>query len=679
MFDQRFSPTRPRARWLRPARAFASAGLVAMLGGAGCGGAHDVSTAPAPVPALASITPPTIAPGSAGPVTVTVDGSNFVSTSAVDVDGAPRPTTFVNATRLTAALPAADVAPVGTHQVTVVNPPPGGGVSNVVFLTVRAVDPGAPTLASVTPNDAPVGGDLPLTVTGTNFVNASVVVLAKPGAALSVVLPTTFVSSTQLTATVTAAQLPATGTYLVRVINPYLAGASPIAALTVHSPVPVLSGISKTTTTAGAAADTLDLQGTGFFAGSEARVGGAVRPTVFVGATRLRVALSGSDLATPGDVPITVTNPAPGGGVTPAQVLHVVAIVPVITRLPSAGGTAGRGGFDLAVDGANFVTSSVVQWNGADRPTTFRAGTRITVTLGAADVASAGTARVTVRTPGVAAASNPADFGVRSFGAPAVTQLTSIALAANDVIADPTNGLVYASVPSRGGTYANSVVAIDPTTAAVVKSAVVGSEPGPMALSDDGQFLYVSLAGSGSVRRVTLASFTPNLEWSLGGGVVEEMLVVPGAPHTVVMSTMRPNYSPRHIGVFVYDDGVARARATSGYDISNSLAFAGAAPPVYGVDPELRTKVGAFSFSTLGQEATLHVDPRLGRVFLLFTGSITAYDMNTFQSVGSVSVPGTIDDHSYALPLRLARWSADGFAYRDGARVYFVRTTLAAP
>ena len=60
---------------------------------------------------------------------------------------------------------------------------------------------------------------------------------------------------------------------------------------------------------------------------------------------------------------------------------------------------AGSPGATLTVDGAGFVLRSVVRWNGADRPTTFAGPTRLTAALSTADVASAGTAQVTVFTP----------------------------------------------------------------------------------------------------------------------------------------------------------------------------------------------------------------------------------------------------------------------------------------
>jgi hypothetical protein len=51
------------------------------------------------------------------------------------------------------------------------------------------------------------------------------------------------------------------------------------------------------------------------------------------------------------------------------------------------------------VTGTNFVLSSVVRWNGADRATTFVSPTQLRAVIPATDLLMAGTARVTVFNP----------------------------------------------------------------------------------------------------------------------------------------------------------------------------------------------------------------------------------------------------------------------------------------
>src|SRR5215472_9633262 len=94
-----------------------------------------LATTSNPVPHLDPIVPTSAAPG--GPAfTMTVTGTGFVSGSTVLWNGGARTTTFVSASKLTAAIPASDVATPGTATITVASPGPGGGTSNFQFFHV---------------------------------------------------------------------------------------------------------------------------------------------------------------------------------------------------------------------------------------------------------------------------------------------------------------------------------------------------------------------------------------------------------------------------------------------------------------------------------------------------------------------------------------------------------------
>jgi hypothetical protein len=67
---------------------------------------------------------------------LTVNGTGFVATSVVKWNGSARTTTFVSGSQLKATILGSDIAAPGTASVTVVNPTPGGGTSNVVFFEV---------------------------------------------------------------------------------------------------------------------------------------------------------------------------------------------------------------------------------------------------------------------------------------------------------------------------------------------------------------------------------------------------------------------------------------------------------------------------------------------------------------------------------------------------------------
>ena len=91
-----------------------------------------------PVPLISQpLTPMSAAPGG-GTFTLTVNGTGFVASSVVDWDGVALSTQFVTEGRLTATVPASDLAAPGTALVTAINPAPGGGTSNAVPFEIGA-------------------------------------------------------------------------------------------------------------------------------------------------------------------------------------------------------------------------------------------------------------------------------------------------------------------------------------------------------------------------------------------------------------------------------------------------------------------------------------------------------------------------------------------------------------
>src|SRR5207244_1766870 len=73
--------------------------------------------------------------------------------------------------------------------------------------------------------------------------------------------------------------------------------------------------------------------------------------------------------------------------------------VPTATRLSPSSAVAGGPAFTLTVTGTNLVPSSVVRWNGAARATTYVSATQLTAAIAAGDIATAGTASVTIFNP----------------------------------------------------------------------------------------------------------------------------------------------------------------------------------------------------------------------------------------------------------------------------------------
>jgi LPXTG-site transpeptidase (sortase) family protein len=100
------------------------------------GGDVVLLSVPYPVPGITSLDPDsTFAEGST--FTLTVNGDNFVTGSIVRWNNSNRATTYVSNTQLRATIPASDIASVGTADITVFNPWPGGGTSNQLLFTIN--------------------------------------------------------------------------------------------------------------------------------------------------------------------------------------------------------------------------------------------------------------------------------------------------------------------------------------------------------------------------------------------------------------------------------------------------------------------------------------------------------------------------------------------------------------
>ncbi|HTK04300.1 MAG TPA: fibronectin type III domain-containing protein [Candidatus Eisenbacteria bacterium] len=389
-----------------------------------------------PGPGTTSISPNSAIAGSGG-FTLTVNGSNFVPSSVVRWGGSDRTTTYVSSTQLTAAITSGDVAGAGVVTVTVFNPLPGGGSSNGQTFTVN--NP-VPTTTSVSPTAKNVGdAGFTLTVNGTNFVPTSVV--RWDGSDRT----TTFVNSTQVTAAILTSDLAAAGTFTVTVFDPTPGGGvSNGQTFTVNNNVPTTTSISPDNAIAGSSSFTLTVNGTNFVSTSVVRWNGGDRTTTFVNANQVTASISSSDVSSTGSAAVTVFNPTPGGGTSNSQTFSINNPAPTTTSIVPVSATAGSGAFTLTVNGTNFIASSVVRWEGADRTTTFVNSTQLTAAILGTDITTPGTASVTVfnPTPG-GGLSNAQTFTINSSGGggggpppdtapPVITNVSAVNVTAGD-------------------------------------------------------------------------------------------------------------------------------------------------------------------------------------------------------------------------------------------------------
>ncbi|MFA5932253.1 MAG: dockerin type I domain-containing protein [Candidatus Paceibacterota bacterium] len=181
------------------------------------------------------------------------------------------------------------------------------------------------------------------------------------------------------------------------------ANISVVASFAVNeNPVPVITFLSPSSKNVGDSNLILTVNGTNFVSGSVVNFNGSSRTTTYIDNTQLTVTILTSDLSSTGNINVTVFNSTPGGGTSNIQTLSIVNPVPTTTSLSSASKISGDAEFTMTVNGTNFISSSVVNFAGSARVTSYVSSTELTATIPATDLITAGTFDITVLngTPG---------------------------------------------------------------------------------------------------------------------------------------------------------------------------------------------------------------------------------------------------------------------------------------
>jgi hypothetical protein len=306
----------------------------------------------------------------------------------------------------------------------------------------------------------------------------------------------------------------------------------------------------------------------------------------------------------------------------------------------------------------------------------------------------------------------------------------------SDIVYDAVSQRIYAAVRTNPG----SVVPINPVDGALGTPIVVGRNPVKLALSADGQFLYVgfeaAVGGASEVQRINLTTTQAvDLTIPLGTGTfgprfAEDIHVLPGSPGTIALSLRNFGVSPRHEGVAIYDGATIRMTMTPGHTGSNVIEFSASAGTLYGYNNEttefgFRTMAvtaggvavtdnytsfqspilisgfntdihfgGGFIFSTEGKM----IDPIARTVVRTFTlpGTFsnlvvsepslnrvfyqTSFTIRAFDTGSGIEVGNASVPGMTGNPASLIRWGAKGLAFRtDTGQIFMVQSTSWIP
>jgi hypothetical protein len=307
---------------------------------------------------------------------------------------------------------------------------------------------------------------------------------------------------------------------------------------------------------------------------------------------------------------------------------------PLITTLDTATAQIQNGPITIHLSGANFYPASLVQANGVAQPTTYLDGGDLQATLGGNLTTAIGEVKITV--------SNPVPGGGLSTAIP-LTRFAVLNLSAASLASAPGSNLVYASMPFWSVTNPNTVIPIDGATGNLGTPIAVGNDPGLMALSSDGKYLFVVANQDQTVQRVNLSTnlvektfnFPPNNCSYCGMQTAVDLRGVPGAPENFVLALTGE--------VALYNSlGLVNSVPTtySAFGDFTSVAFAGNPQAIYSL-PFTNAQSNFFNIITMNLKGLSFTLPQVYGVNTTTGAQVVSDGTLLYTSAGEVWNPAT--------------------------------------
>jgi DNA-binding beta-propeller fold protein YncE len=298
-------------------------------------------------------------------------------------------------------------------------------------------------------------------------------------------------------------------------------------------------------------------------------------------------------------------------------------------------------------------------------------------------------------------------------------QVTQIPQLAADLAWDPVSGRIFVSVTS-----ADAIVPVHTLSQQVGAPIPTADGPRKLAMSSDGQFLYVGFDSTPVVQRVHVPSLAVDLTLQLGSdptfgaNFVEDLTVNPADSRMFAVSRKRIGFSPRHAGVAVFDDGVQLPNTTPSHTGANVIEWSDDPARIYGYNNEttefglrtlfvdaqgvqvtqsLNTQIIGFGvdieyesglvysttgfavnpvlgqtvgiFQGVGSNAKVAVHAAGNRIHFLSSNTVRTYDLSTFQLVGTQLISGI-----QGTPARLIAWGQSSLAFSTTGGQLFLLT-----
>lgn len=395
-------------------------------------------------------------------------------------------------------------------------------------------------ITSLTPSSVVAGqGTFPLTVSGLNFCSPTTGVSSQVFFGQTNV-PTTFISSSQLSATIDGSLIPGPGTVSVRVVNSRgcnFLSSDPVPFTITPRPAMTLTALDPPSIPAGSPGFTLGVLGSGFASNQVVTWNGAALQTVAISNTILSASVPANLVTSPGTAQIMVRDPASG---LTSNALDFPIVLPAIVGFTPTSAAAGGPNFTLTIDGANFLNGAVVTWSRTPLPTSFVNSTRLTATVSASLIALQGQVSIGVTNPG----QNVSNSVTFTIAAAAITITT-------DTLARGVAGSTYSQpLAATGG------------TAPYTWSIIDGALPAALTLSPGGVI-------SGTPTAAGTSRFTVQVRDSVGATAAKSFVLTVD-PAALAITTASPLPSG-----FVSVPYAATITASGG---QTPYAFSGSAP-----------------------------------------------------------------------------------------------------
>lgn len=269
-------------------------------------------------PRIVALSPEKGPTGGGTVVTIEVEGGVVLGPLRVEFGG--RPASTVSRTGLSTLEAVTPPGEPGPAPVQVMNELWGTTTSPAVFTYI----PPPPHLFRLDPPAVPVGSEgLVLSVEGEHFGATSSLRIGET------LVPITVVSPQRLQARIPAPLVARARSLEVRVTDAALGGGTSNGLpLSVTNPAPEVTGVEAAPLKVGGPPIPLTVRGRGFRPESVVHIGGTALATRYQTGAELTAVIPPASLATPGELPVTVVTPEPGGGTSNAVGLSVRAPFP---------------------------------------------------------------------------------------------------------------------------------------------------------------------------------------------------------------------------------------------------------------------------------------------------------------------------------------------------------------